>query len=131
MPLKLVLKPHERIAINGAVLRNGDRRATLLVENQARLLREGDVMQAEEANTPAKRIYLPLMMMYLDPSCRKAMHTDFAERLSEFLDAVTASDAQQRCLAIAAHVANENYYKALGECRKLMAFEQTRLNAVA
>jgi len=131
MPLKLVLKPHERIAVNGAVLRNGDRRAALLVENPARLLREGDIMQAEEANTPAKRIYFPLMMMYLDPSCRKKMHADFAERLSDFLGAVTDAAAQQRCLAIAAHVANENYYKALGECRQLMAFEKTRLNAIA
>ena len=43
MPLKLSLKPGETFVVNGAVVRNGDRRGVLLLENQARVLREKDI----------------------------------------------------------------------------------------
>ena len=44
MPLKLSLKPKEAVVVNGAVLRNGDRRGTILLQNQARVLRQKDVL---------------------------------------------------------------------------------------
>jgi len=88
-------------------------------------------MQPEEANTPASRIYLPVMMMYLDPSCRAQCHNEFAKRLSEFLDAVIDHRCHEKCLTIAAHVANEEYYKALNECKFLMSYEKERLHNVA
>ncbi|NJR20223.1 MAG: flagellar biosynthesis repressor FlbT, partial [Hyphomonadaceae bacterium] len=56
MPLKLSLKPNEKIVLNGAVVQNGDRRTTLLLQNKASVLREKDIMQIEEANTPVRRI---------------------------------------------------------------------------
>lgn len=131
MGLKLSLKPGERLAINGAVLKNGERRSSFMVENKARILREADILQAEDANTPASRIYLPVMMMYLDPSCRKECHTEFAHRLKDFLGAIEDRTCQQKCLTIAAHVANEDYYKALCECRYLINYEKERLSHVA
>ena len=66
MPLKLTLKPGEKFVLNGGVLSNGDRRSDLIIENQVSLLRERDVLQPDEANTPVKRIYFTIMMMYLD-----------------------------------------------------------------
>ena len=45
MPLKLSLKPNEKIVLNGAVVQNGDRRTTLLLQNKASVLREKDIMQ--------------------------------------------------------------------------------------
>jgi len=74
MPLKLSLKPGEKFVLNGAVLTNGDKRATLIVQNKACLLREKDIMQPDEATTPARRIYLPIMMMYLDCKPRGSGH---------------------------------------------------------
>ena len=47
MPLKLSLKPGETFVVNGAVVRNGERRGILLLENRARVLREKDIMQPE------------------------------------------------------------------------------------
>ncbi|MBX9746498.1 MAG: flagellar biosynthesis repressor FlbT, partial [Hyphomonadaceae bacterium] len=61
MPLKLSLRPGEKFVVNGAVVQNGDRRAALVLQNKASVLREKDIMQAEEADTPAKRIYFPIM----------------------------------------------------------------------
>ncbi len=66
MPLKLSLKPGERFVLNGAVLANGDKRTSLVIQNKACVLREKDIIQPENANTPARRIYLAVMMMYLD-----------------------------------------------------------------
>src|SRR3990167_3367404 len=83
MALKLTLKPGEKIAINGAVIVNGDRRTEFLVENRASILRETDIMRAEEATTPARRVYLPVMMMALDPSARKTLFAEFDRRLTE------------------------------------------------
>ncbi|MBT8471737.1 MAG: flagellar biosynthesis repressor FlbT [Marinicaulis sp.] len=131
MALKLVLKPGERAAINGAVIVNGDRRASLIVENKARVLREGDIMQPEEATTPARLIYLPIMMMYLDPSCREELQDAYEKRLLEFVGAISDQEALNQCAEIGAHVANQEYYKALCICRKLMEFEEARLAHVA
>ena len=131
MALKLTLKPGERAAINGAVIINGDRRASLVVENKARVLRESDILQPEDADTPAKMIYLPVMMMYLDPSEEGKFIKEYELRLKQFADAISNVDALQSCARLAAHVANGDYYKALTECRALMKFEEDRLNHVA
>ncbi len=127
MVLKLTLKPGERAAVNGAVIVNGDRRASLVIENRARVLREVDIMQPEEATTPARRIYFPVMMMYLDEGTTKEMYAEFEARLTEFINAVSDGEALATCARLAADVANEDYYKALQKCRALMEYEETRL----
>ena len=66
MALKLSLKPDEKLVINGAVIANADRRATLIVHNKASILREKDILQEQDVDTPAKRIYFPIMLMYMD-----------------------------------------------------------------
>lgn len=131
MALKLTLRPGERAAINGAVIVNGDRRTSLVIENRARVLREGDIMQPGEATTPARRIYLPIMLMYLDPETRSEMQGEYEKRLTEFADVVSDKEALSTCAVLAAHVANGNLYKALGACRDLIAFEETRLADVS
>lgn len=128
MPLKLSLKPGEKFVLNGAVLVNGDKRASLIIQNKACLLREKDIMQPEEANTPVRRIYLPIMMMYLDPEEHDRYYADFALRLTEFMGAIGDSSALASCLEISADVMNGAYYKALMICRKLFEFERERLN---
>src|ERR1044071_4409561 len=81
MPLKLSLKPGEKFVLNGAVVQNGDRRGVLVLQNKASVLREKDIMQAEEANTPARRIYFPVMMMYLEPAVAARYYDEFVQRL--------------------------------------------------
>ena len=81
MPLKLSLKPGEKFVLNGAVVQNGDRRGVLLLQNKASVLREKDIMQADEVTTPARRIYFPVMMMYLDEAAADKFYDEFAMRL--------------------------------------------------
>lgn len=131
MGLKLSLKPGERIAVNGAVIVNGERRTEFVVENQASILRERDIMRAEEATTPARRVYLPVMMMALDPAARKQAFPEFEKRLMEIAGVLADPAGLSLCLKISAAVANGAYYKALGHCRALIDFESERLVDVA
>ena len=128
MPLKLSLKPGEKFVLNGAVCVNGDKRASLIIQNKACLLREKDIMQPEEATTPVRRIYLPIMMMYLDNEGKDRYYADFALRLTEFIGAISDTNALKTCLDISREVMEGSYYKALMLCRTLFDFEQERLN---
>ena len=128
MPLKLSLKPGEKFVLNGAVLTNGDKRASLVIQNKACVLREKDILQPQAATTPARRIYLPIMMMYLDAGNDEEYYNDFALRMTEFMGAIRNREALTACIEISRDVACGNYYKALIMCRKLFEFERERLN---
>lgn len=128
MPLKLSLKPGEKFVLNGAVLTNGDKRASLVIQNKACVLREKDIMQPSAATTPARRIYLPIMMMYLDTENNEEYYNAFALRMTEFMGAIKDRAALTACLEISGNVMRGAYYKALMLCRKLFEFEQERLN---
>jgi flagellar biosynthesis repressor protein FlbT len=131
MPLKLSLKPNEKIVLNGAVIQNGDRRSTLLLQNKASVLREKDIMQEEEADTPARRIYFPIMMMYLSGQDDAELYNEFALRMTEFMSVVRNPDVLAECVATSRDVMQGEYYKALARCRKMIDYEQERLGDVA
>jgi flagellar protein FlbT len=128
MPLKLSLKPGEKFVLNGAVLANGDKRASLVIQNKACLLREKDIMQPKDANTPARLVYLAIMMMYLDEEASEEPYNQFALRMTEFMSAIQNRAALASCVDISRNVTQGEYYKALIACRKLFEFEQERLN---
>jgi flagellar protein FlbT len=127
MPLKLSLKPGERFVLNGAVVQNGDRRGTLVLQNKASVLREKDIMQEEEVTTPARRIYFPVMMMYLDEGNANRYYDEFVRRLSEFMGVISNPEVLADCVAISKHAMTREYYKALMLCRKLIDYENQRL----
>jgi flagellar protein FlbT len=127
MPLKLSLKPGEKFVLNGAVLANGDKRISLVIQNKACVLREKDIMQPENANTPARRIYLAIMMMYLEGAASEEPYNEFALRMTEFMGALSSPAVLAACVEISRDVAQQAYYKALISCRKLFDFEQERL----
>ena len=131
MPLKLSLKPGEKFVLNGAVVQNGDRRTTLVLQNKASVLREKDIMQPEDAATPARRIYFPMMMMYLDDGGATRYYDEFAQRLTEFMGVIRNPEVLAECVAISKHAMAREYYKALMLCRKLIEYEDERLGNVA
>jgi flagellar biosynthesis repressor protein FlbT len=127
MPLKLSLKPGEKFVLNGAVIANGDKRTSLVIQNKACLLRERDILQPEEVTTPVRRIYFPIMMMYLEPGKMDTYHTEFALRMTEFMGAIRNRSALTLSVEISKDVMSGAYYKALMGCKKLFEFEQERL----
>jgi len=131
MPLKLSLKPGEKFVLNGAVVQNGDRRGVLILQNKASVLREKDIMQLSEVTTPAKRIYFPVMMMYLDESSAAKVYDEFVRRLTEFMGATRNPEVMADCVAMSKHVMAREYYKALMAARKLVDYEEQRLGHAA
>jgi len=131
MALKLTLKPSEKFVINGAVIVNGDRRNNLVIQNRVTILREKDILLPQDADSPAKRIYLPIMMMYLEKDSEKSYYEEFVQRITEFINAIGNREALENCVRVIEYVHAKEYYKALMACRKLLPFEKERLEYVA
>ncbi len=127
MPLKLSLKPGERFVLNGAVVQNGDRRCSLVLQNKASVLREKDIMQAEEVNSPARHVYFPVMMMYLDEAGADKYYDEFLRRMTEFMSAISNPNVLAECVIVSKGIMVKEYYKALMSCRKLIDYEDERL----
>ncbi|WP_404384784.1 flagellar biosynthesis repressor FlbT [Caenispirillum salinarum] len=130
MALKLNLKPGEKIVINGAVIVNGDRKASLGVKNFANILRESDVMQEEEANTPTKRAYFAAQLMLLDPEHRADYEAPFRRYMKDLIGAFTNRDMLDLLqLALEHHDAGD-YYKILAVLRKVISYEEVLLQSI-
>ena len=127
MPLKLSLKPGERFVLNGAVVQNGDRRCSLVLQNKASVLREKDIMQAEDVNSPARHVYFPVMMMYLDEPGADKYYDEFLRRMTEFMNVIANPAVLVECVGISKNILSREYYKALMGCRKLIDYEDERL----
>lgn len=127
MPLKISLKPGEKFVLNGAVIENGDRRANLVLKNKAAVLREKDILQEADVNTPVKRIYFPIMMMYLSDKADDKLYDEFVLRMNEFMGVVSDPGVLAICVAVSRDVMAGEHYKALMGCRKLMSYEAERL----
>lgn len=130
MPLKLSLKPGEKFVLNGAVVQNGDRRCSLVLQNKASVLREKDIMQASEVTSPSRHIYFPVMMMYLDEAGAEKYYDEFLTRMTEFMSVIANPAVLAECVVISKAIMGREYYKALMGCRKLIEYEDERLGNV-
>jgi flagellar biosynthesis repressor protein FlbT len=124
MPLRVELKPFERIIIGDSVIINSGARTSFLIDGDTPILREKDTVTAENADTPAKRLYHCVQMMYLknDVPRFRASYLAALEELRKSCagpsDAIRNVDAD--IAAIDQHVSSGSLYKALREIRKLM-----------
>ena len=124
MPLRVELKPFERIIIGESVIINSGTRTSFLIDGEAPILREKDTVTAETATTPVKRLYFCVQMMYLknDIPRYRAQYLGF---LKDMREAVPGS--RDVIDAVNNHVSTGALYKALKEIRKLMKVEQELL----
>jgi flagellar protein FlbT len=121
MTLRIELKPHERILIGDCVVTNSDQRTRFVVEGHVPILREKDIMTAQAADTPAKRIYLSVQLMYTSRDPRAQYEIYFA-LLRDFLRA--APSANKLIENINNQILTGNLYNALKDARKLITYEQ-------
>ena len=120
MPLKLSLKPKEAVVVNGAVLRNGDRRGTILLQNHARVLRQKDVLQPEATESPAEHLYFAVMQMYLTGQTEGQLYDQTVTAIAAAME--DAEDDAQRDMLIQISTASAaaQTYQALSLCRTLL-----------
>jgi flagellar biosynthesis repressor protein FlbT len=121
MPLKIELKPDERLIIGNAAIRNGSRRASFVIETNTKFLRESDIITASEADTPCKQLYFALMVMYLadDPT---AAENSFVAQANALMEA--APSMRPFIAAIYEQVQAGEHYRALKRGKDLIAYEE-------
>lgn len=122
MALQISLKPGEKIIISNAVVTNGSTRSDLFIENRVTLLREKDIMKEVEADTPCRRIYFVIQLMYIDEGNVVEYHKTYWELVRDVLAA--APSTLDFIDPISRHILNGEYYKALKLTRKLMDYEE-------
>ena len=125
MALKVELKPNEKIIIGSCVITNTDQRAKLLIEGERiPILREKDILTPATANTPAKLLYLAVQLMYIsdDPQDHHKVYFDLMRDLLSAAPS-TALGIQE----INNYILSGDYYKALKEAKKLIAYEEQLL----
>jgi flagellar biosynthesis repressor protein FlbT len=122
MALKVELKPHERVIIGSCVITNTDQRARLLIDgDNIPILREKDILTPETADTPAKLVYLAVQLMYISPD-PQGQHGTYFNLVREIVTAVPS--AWPIIEEINNYILNGDFYRALKEARKLIAYEQ-------
>jgi flagellar biosynthesis repressor protein FlbT len=124
MPLKIQLKPKERIIVNGAVIEgHATNRTELVVMNNAAVMRQKHILQEGEAKTPATRLYFAVQLMYID-SDNKGNYLDQFKRYHKDLDDTVTLPVLKRTLGLIADaVATERLYEALKLSRELIKVE--------
>jgi len=124
MALRIELKPGERILVGESVLTNSDQRASFLIEGDAPILREKDIMTPEQADTPAKRIYLAVQLMYTSRDAR-AHHDVYFALMRDIVQA--APSTWSYIEIINNRILTGDLYKALKEAKNLVRYEQELL----
>lgn len=128
--LRITLRDGEKAIVNGAVLRAVGR-TQIAVENQVSILRGREVMQPEEANTPARQLYFAAMLAYIDPANRGQHQDNVVALIGGLVATLTAPEARAACIAFAHDMAIGDYYKALTAARELIGFEDVATEAQA
>jgi flagellar protein FlbT len=129
MSLKVELKPHERLIVGNCVITNADQRTRLFIDGKAPVLREKDILSAATADSPARRIYFAVQLMYLEDDIEK-LRRDYFALVTDLVRAAPSS------IQIIDEINNEiltgQLYKALRAAKKLIQHEQDILaNAAA
>jgi flagellar protein FlbT len=128
MALKITLKPHEKMIIGGAVVTNGNYKCDLVIENKVPILRQKDIMTEKEANSPTRRIYLAIQLMYIDEQNLAQHHKTYWKLVQDFILAAPT------VLPVVDQISNKilggQYYQALKLARNLIDYEKEVITLV-
>lgn len=122
MALKIKLRPHERLIVGGAVVTNGDAKCDLIIENEVPVLRDKDILREKDADTPSKRIYFIIQLMYVDNKDIVDKHNIYWSLVKDFVEA--APRTADTLAEISSLIIEGKYYPALKLARKLIEYEQ-------
>jgi len=124
MSLKVELKPGEKLIIGNCVVTNSDQRTRLFIDGKAPILREKDILTPDTADSPAKRIYFAVQLMYIDEDVER-LRTDYFKLINDLVTA--APSTTQLVDEINNEILTGELYKALKAAKKLIQYEQELL----
>ena len=128
MALKISLRPHERLIIGNAVIENSGSRSEFMVENNIPILREKDIMSAGDADSPCRRIYFVIQLMYVDEKNLAEHHNSYWELVKDVVEA--APSTLGLIDQISWYILGNKYYQALKLTKKLIEYELEAINNV-
>src|SRR5581483_4749932 len=120
--MHISLRAHEKIYINGAVIRV-DRKVSIELLNDATFLLEAHVMQAKDATTPLRQLYFIVQMMLMDPNDCAAAQRMFGQSLAVMLGAYANPDIVAGLKKVETLVAAKRNFEALKTIRGLLPIE--------
>lgn len=122
--LVIRLAPHERVLLNGAVIENGDRRASLSVRTpNAHVLRLRDAIHPEQANTPVKRTCYLVQLVLSGDSAPQDARQPLLRAIEQLSQVFTDIDSRKLLDDATAAIMNVEYYSALKALRALLPRE--------
>ncbi len=125
MPLKIELKPGERAVLNGVVIEGAsDGRTEFVILNRATIMRERHIIKEEDANTPVKRLYFALQMLYIEPAQKETYLPLFDRYAADLENTLTLPTLKFALEQIVVCAKNEEFYEALKICRAMMETEE-------
>ena len=127
MPLKLTLKPNEKVLVGTAVLTNAGAKAEIIIQNTVPVLREKDIITEENADTLAKKIYFIILSMYVDPKNEHEYHDIYFKLIKEIIEAAPNQGILALVMEISQKILEGDHYQALKKCKKLLNFESELL----
>ena len=128
MALKITLKPHEQIILGSAVVENGDAKCELLIKNNTTLLREKDILREEDADSPCRRIYFTIQLMYIDNENLAVHHQMYWKLVRDLINAAPSTIGLID--KINEHIVSNRYYQALKLASELIEYEQEVMTSV-
>lgn len=120
MALVIDLKPGEKILIGEAVITNDGQRSRLHIAGDAAILREKDVMQEKDADSPCKKVYFLIQCMYLSQNPRE-YHEKYFGLLNDIQKA--SPSCALFFMQINEQIINGSYYKAMKLGKELIQHE--------
>lgn len=128
MGMKVTLRPGERIIINGAVVQNDGRTATIAIDSEAQVLREQMVMHPETATkSPSRQAYYLCMLAYIEPDRETEHKKAFVAWMAEIMDAFQAPKVKLACADTLLAVGRREYFRALQLLRQVIEYEDSVL----
>ncbi len=121
MPLKLVLRPGEKLIVNGAVIGVGDHPVSLYFYNKVNFLRGREILKEEQCDTIEKKLYFIIQLIYIFPEDAETNLIRFGIILEEAR--LARPDEKPLFDEVQTLVGEGNYYRALKLSRKLFAEE--------
>jgi len=127
MALTISLKPNEQAVIGGAVVCNDeDKRIRLTIKNNVTILREKEVFKPEDVDTPCKRLYFIVQLMYIDRENIAEYHKVYWKDAEDIVKA--APSCYSNIEKMSKYIVAGEYYKALKSCKELIQHERELLS---
>ncbi len=129
MSLKITLKPQERMIIGGAVVTNGNRSVCdLIIDNNIPILRQKDILNEEDADSPCRKIYFLIQLMYIDEENFSTYQQPYWKLVREIVQAAPSTTGLID--QINESIQKRRYYQALKLAKHLINYEQEAIDCV-